>query len=405
MNPTNDISSNVVDIIIDSSNNEPLIQDTPAELEDIAIDISLSNHSTTSDVPPQDSKSKKYAFKSDIENGLNDMPYSLKVRTSNLANSAMMYPPNSPFDNNGPSSSQKFNRLVQVTAPPYPHTKLTKSAVRMRSTFRSVLKDVSDRTSVSDYYTNEQKSMWLNNTKVPQISIADYFMFYFNSLRNNKQYKFRYIEFVGELKTINEFCDNIIGMLLDQLEEEDSVVSIGDTEDDILYFLNIYDDKLTQCFYKIDSFLTDNIGFMKLCSAPVDLFLDKYYSARNNSCGLIKHTDFSSSYDWLCREEIKVNNYYIPYIDCVDKHVKETYIQDLEEEIYMHCSTKKNVSIRRIAAIHTLFGELRALCEFIKTTIELNDQLLFKVIMLCGNFLVLLGEYVWNTTLKQRYTE
>lgn len=58
MNPPNDISSNVVDIIIDSSNNETLIQDTPAELEDIAIDISLNNSSTTSDVPQQDSKSK-----------------------------------------------------------------------------------------------------------------------------------------------------------------------------------------------------------------------------------------------------------------------------------------------------------------------------------------------------------
>jgi hypothetical protein len=247
--------------------------------------------------------------------------------------------------------------------------------------------------------------MWLNNKKVPQTSIVDYFMFYFNSLRNNKQYKFRYIEFVGELKTINEFCDNIIGLLLDQLEEEESITSIGRMEDDILSFLKDDNDKITHCLYKIDSFLTNNIGFMKLCSAPVDLFLDKYYSVRNNSCGLIKHTEFSSSYDCLCREQIEVNNYYIPYADCVDKDVKEAYIQDLEGEIYMNCSTKKNVSIRRIAAIHTLFGELRALCEFIKTTIELNDQLLFKVIMLCGNFLVLLGEYVWNTTLKQRYAE
>ena len=27
---------------------------------------------------------------------------------------------------------------------------------------------------------------------------------------------------------------------------------------------------------------------MKLCNSPVDLFLDNYYSARNNSCGLIE---------------------------------------------------------------------------------------------------------------------
>ena len=397
MNPPNDISSNFVDIIIDSSNNETLIQNTTLKPEDNAIDILFTN-------PPQESESKKYAFKSDIENGLNDMPYSLKIQTPNLANSTMMY-----MDNDGLSSRKEINRLMQEAAPlcnghGYKY-KEPKSSLRLRDTFRSLLKDVSHRTSISDHYTKQQKMMWLNNKKVPQTSMTDYFMFYFNSLRNNKQYKFRYIEFVGELKTINEFCDNIIGLLLDQLEEEESITSIERMEDDILSFLKNDNDKLTQCLYKIDCFLTDNIGFMKLCSAPVDLFLDKYYSVRNNSCGLIKHTDFSSSYDWLCREEIKVNNYYIPYIDCVDKDVKETYMQDLEREIYMNCSTKKNVSIRRIAAIHTLFGELHALCEFIKTTIELNDQLLFKVIMLCGNFLVLLGEYVWNTTLKQRYAE
>ena len=144
---------------------------------------------------------------------------------------------------------------------------------------------------------------------------------------------------------------------------------------------------------------------MKLCSAPVDLFLDKYYSARNNSCGLIKHTQIASSYDCLCREDVQENYYYISYVECVDKNIKSVYKSDLENQIYMHCSTRKAVSIRRIAAIHTLFGELWALCEFIKTTIELNDQLLFKVIMLCGNFLVLLGEYVWNTTLKERYAD
>jgi len=41
--------------------------------------------------------------------------------------------------------------------------------------------------------------------------------------------------------------------------------------------------------------------------------------------------------------------------------------------------------------------------EFMKTTVDVNDQLLFKVIMLFGNFLILLGEYVWNTTLKKNY--
>ena len=262
-----------------SNNNGPPEHQGITDLHDI--DISLNSNSTGT--------IKNYAVKSDIENGLDNIPYSLKARTSNLACSTVKYAS-------------------------YPEQKLTKSMIRGSSTFRSILKDVSDRNSVSDYYTDEQKSKWLNNTKVPEKSVTDYFMFYLNSLRNNKQYKFRYIEFVGELNTINEYCDNIIGLLLEQLEEENSVASIGHTEENLLSFLNSYDDKLTECLYKIYPFLNNNIGFMKICCSRVDFFLDKYYCARNNSCGLIKHTQFSSSYDCLCREEINVNNYYLSLI-------------------------------------------------------------------------------------------
>jgi len=390
MNPTSDIS-----------NNTPPTDEPTTDIQDIDVSLNVNNNNDTID-----NTINNYPFKSDIENGLNGDSYSTKLRTPYLASSPMKYSRYDSSENTNSSQSSKISRLMHENFKNEPFQIPEKNFYKGRSTFRSILMDVSDRNSVSDYYSDKQKSKWLNNTKVPQISIRDYFMFYFNSLRNNKQYKFGYIEYVGELKTINEFCDNIIGLLLDQLEEEKSVASSSDdASEDMLTFLNDYNDKLTECFHKIDNFLINNIGFMKLCSAPVDLFLDKYYSARNNSCGLIKHTQFASSYDCLCREEVQENYYYISYVECVDKNIKSVYKSDLENQIYMHCSTRKAVSIRRIAAIHTLFGELWALCEFIKTTIELNDQLLFKVIMLCGNFLVLLGEYVWNTTLKERYAD
>ena len=58
---------------------------------------------------------------------------------------------------------------------------------------------------------------------------------------------------------------------------------------------------------------------------------------------------------------------------------------------------------RRIAALHNILGELHAISQFIKTTVDMNDQLLFRVLMLFGSFLMLLGEFVWNTQLKHYY--
>ena len=144
---------------------------------------------------------------------------------------------------------------------------------------------------------------------------------------------------------------------------------------------------------------------MDLCSAPVSLFLQKYYVARNNTCGLIKHTQHDSfiNYNAFCREEYRELNYYIDYQMCLDENLKGLYHDDLTYQVYNSCTSSHDVFIRRVSAIHNIFGELYALSDFIKTTVELNDQLLFKLIMLLGNFFVLLGEYAWNTVLKEKY--
>jgi hypothetical protein len=73
-------------------------------------------------------------------------------------------------------------------------------------------------------------------------------------------------------------------------------------------------------------------------------------------------------------------------------------------ELYFdNCETYEDVMNKRRNDLHNILGELAAMSEFMKTTVDVNDQLLFKVIMLFGNFLILLGEYVWNTTLKKNY--
>ena len=91
MNSNTDISNNNVDITVDSSNNEPPKHHGITDSQDIDIDISLNSNSTGTNDSIYNNTIKDYAFKSDIENGLNDMPFSLKVRTSNLASSTVKY--------------------------------------------------------------------------------------------------------------------------------------------------------------------------------------------------------------------------------------------------------------------------------------------------------------------------
>ena len=114
-------------------------------------------------------------------------------------------------------------------------------------TFSSVFNEVSDRTSVHYNYSEEEKTKWLNNNSITKISFSSYFMFYVNSLLNNKQYKFKYIEYVGDLKTINEWCDKVIDFLQDEMEERNQTETFkGDKVD----FLFAKSDKLKVVFLK-----------------------------------------------------------------------------------------------------------------------------------------------------------
>ena len=168
-----------------------------------------------------------------------------------------------------------------------------------------------------------------------------------------------------------------------------------------LYFLYENDDDINCTFRRIDVFLKRHIQFMKLCSAPVDMFLDNYFAARSNCCGLIEITH-STNISCLSNEKPLHNSIYISYNDCKDNELKHDFLIEMEGS-YFEGSDRVYATNRRIAALHNILGELHAISEFIKTTVDMNDQLLFRLLMLLGSFLTLLGEFVWNTHIKDYY--
>jgi hypothetical protein len=147
---------------------------------------------------------------------------------------------------------------------------------------------------------------------------------------------------------------------------------------------------------------------MTLCSAPVNLFLGNYYAARGSACGLLEMVNEISPITYYDCNGKKIDEaeekrlFYLHYTKCVEEEVKENYRTEMTFS-YIPGSTKRYAMHRRIAALHNILGELNALSEFIKTTVDMNDQLLFRILMLFGSFLMLLGEFVWNAHLKHVY--
>ena len=247
-------------------------------------------------------------------------------------------------------------------------------------------------------YSEETKSKWFNNIQIDKITFWDKLWFYINSLYNNRIYKFKFVQYMGELTMIYEDSTN----LLTELQERERQETFYTENNGPLYFLYEGSDDITNTFRRIDVFLRRHIQFMKLCKSPVDMFLDNYYSARSNCCGLIEIGCPEVKTCYFNEQNTLDNSFYIHYKECKDLKLQHDFLLEMEGS-YFEGSDRIYSTNRRIAALHNILGELHAISLFIKTTVDMNDQLLFRVFMLFGSFLMLFGDFVWNTQLKHYY--
>ena len=91
-----------------------------------------------------------------------------------------------------------------------------------------------------------------------------------------------------------------------------------------------------------------------------------------------------------------------------DNEFLESYIlnyhpdKNLEQIKYVGHHQYYLLDVPRTRDIYNIICELQTVKEFIKVSIDTNDQLPFKLLLLMFNMFILIGEYVWNTGVIQR---
>ena len=251
-----------------------------------------------------------------------------------------------------------------------------------------------------DNHPEEVLKKWFNKMDVKKLSIWDKLCFYTTSVYNNQINKFKFVEYMGEItmmyENFNKSVPEMKQMAKKIVEDSESKKDKGP-----LYFIHEEEDDIIKIFSRIDVFLRNHIEFMLLCSGPVDLFLNEYFAARSNCCGLIENI-YSIEKSCFSRGEYKLNTVFLDFKDCREKDLKHGFLLEMEGS-YLKGADRIYSTNKRIAALHNIIGRLHAISEFIKTTVEMNDQLLFRLLMLVGSFLTVLGEFVWNTHIKDYY--
>tara|TARA_B100001741_G_C16524093_1_gene586197 strand:- start:900 stop:1685 length:786 start_codon:yes stop_codon:yes gene_type:complete len=250
---------------------------------------------------------------------------------------------------------------------------------------------------------NIKKHDWITKDELVCPKYKQKFHYYWTGLTNNKLHKFRYLTLKAKLGILKTQIIAMVGDLYAMIQEQEhsKIEQEHDKKDEVDEVRLIVrrssreincDSSMPKCEYCSDdsdnSHNSDNsdnsddnndflvnddiIGNFKILDsllqeyhdliwntrAPMDTFLDTYIEKRNRACYVKPHTGYTMK------------------------------------------SPKDNKLKLRMDDLNCMITEFEVMTDFIKMSIDTNDDMPFKVFLLFLNMLTVLGEFVWNRYYK-----
>ena len=241
---------------------------------------------------------------------------------------------------------------------------------------------------------------WITKDKLVSPGYKEKFQYYWTGLTNNKVHKFRYLTLKAKLGILKTQIIAMVGELYDRIQEEQYSNKEHNNEDEVGELrVNIRnssqeincDSSLSTCEYGsnnsddnnsygsddsnnsnnnndndniivnfkiLDSLLLEYHDLIWNTRAPMDTFIDTYIEKRNRACYVKPRTNYRLQ------------------------------------------SSDDNKLKLRMDDFNCMITEFEVMTDFIKLSIDTNDDMPFKVFLLFLNMLTVLGEFVWNRYYK-----
>ena len=241
---------------------------------------------------------------------------------------------------------------------------------------------------------NIKKYDWITKDKLVCPRYKEKFQYYWTGLTNNKVHKFRYLTLKAKLGILKTQIIAMVGDFYAMIQEQEHSEIEHDKKDEVdevrLIVRNSSqeincDSSIPKCEYDsdenndsddsnksddsnnshdndnvivnfkiLDSLLLEYHDLIWNTRAPMDTFIDTYLEKRNRAC------------------------YIKPRIS------------------YILNSPKDKKLKLRMDDLNCMITEFEVMTDFIKMSIDTNDDMPFKVFLLFLNMLTVLGEFVWN---------
>tara|TARA_B100000963_G_scaffold361894_1_gene400622 strand:+ start:6903 stop:7634 length:732 start_codon:yes stop_codon:yes gene_type:complete len=232
---------------------------------------------------------------------------------------------------------------------------------------------------------NIKKHDWITKDRLVCPGYKEKFQYYWTGLTNNKLHKFRYLTLKAKLGILKTQIIAMVGDLYALIQEQQHSETGHNNENEVDELrVNISNNQEINCdssmpkcecnsndsnnsdnsddiivnFKILDSLLLEYHDLIWNTRAPMDTFLDTYMEKRNRACYIKPHTEYT-----------------------------------LE-------SPNDNKLKLRMDDFNCMITEFEVMTDFIKMSIDTNDDMPFKVFLLFLNMLTVLGEFVWNRYYK-----
>lgn len=215
---------------------------------------------------------------------------------------------------------------------------------------------------ILDKYITNNDYIWLDDTNINHPGIYDKIKYFIHGCFLNKVHKYKYLDLRSKLNILKGKSNSMQNTLFEQIKlyKNNDTTNFTNTE-------KIFNHEIKNIFKVIEDIIKEYKNFIYFTNSPYRKFLSNYFDKRNKICGL-----FDYKYD-----------------DFFVKTLTSDEITKLDISVNHHIYTKKLDETSKI------ISQFELMSDFIKSSVDSNDQLMFKFFLVLINCCILLVDFYY----------
>lgn len=215
---------------------------------------------------------------------------------------------------------------------------------------------------ILDKYISNNDYIWLDDTNINHPGFFKKIKYFIHGCFLNKVHKYKYLDLRSKLNILKGKSNSMQNTLFEQIKlyKNNDTTNFTNTE-------KIFNHEIKNIFKVIEDIIKEYKDFIYFTNSPYRKFLSNYFDKRNKICGL-----FDYKYD-----------------DFFVKTLTSDEITKLDISVNHHIYTKKLDETSKI------ISQFELMSDFIKSSVDSNDQLMFKFFLVLINCCILLVDFYY----------